>query len=313
MPEDPQAQLKAYSVLESMTYTAAAALLFNGICLVLFSSAVFFLLKTKTIASRIFLAISIVLVIFSIIQTILDIAGAAAFSRLMRAIISGDTAEYLLSLQNNWARLYNARAGLTVTNNAISDCIFLYRCAVIWTSSPYRNVVVGVPAVLILATLIVGYLSIFLIDVIISIPYIMAFITNALLLGLTVGRIWRKGRDATLLLGPDAGARYTATIAIILLYVLIILIYLISLNVTDQNATVPSIVWGAIPQVLNIIPLMIMVRVGIARTFAEQESRGSVPLFNASAPLISKSEDSEYSGRPSGAYSARGAYSEVDA
>ncbi|KAJ7708073.1 hypothetical protein B0H17DRAFT_1031649 [Mycena rosella] len=312
------AQTLPFATLEAMAYTAAAALFFNGICLLLFALAIFYLLQTKTVASRIFIAASVVLVIFALTQVIVDVVLAHKISQLVQSAAGGATSDTILSLESSWAYLYRARQALTVTNNAISDCIFLYRCAAVWASSHYRLTFVAIPAFLVLTTMVLGYISLFVIAMPLNAPFIMAFITNLVLLGLTAGRIWRKGREATLLLGARAGARYTTTIAIIcessLLYVLTILIYLIAVNVVGPAAPVPSVAWGALPQIFNIIPLMIMVRVGMARAFAEtQDSHGSVPLSSAAnAPLMFKPGGSEYSERPSGAYSGRGAYSKVD-
>ncbi|KAJ6587508.1 hypothetical protein DFH09DRAFT_1141235 [Mycena vulgaris] len=293
-----------YPGLKAQLYAAAAALFFNGICLLLFSLAVFFLRQTKTQASSIFLALSVVLVLFALCQVMIDVALAAMFSQFVQGAIDGtEIAGPVLSKQvANWSHLYSVRQALTVTNNAISDCLFLYRCAVIWASSAYAKIIIAIPALLVLATMIVGYVATFVISVSVNLPYSMALVTNVVLLGLTAGRIWSKGRDATLLLGPRAGQRYTNTIAIIcessLLYVVTITLYLITVNAQEASAPLPNLVWGAIAQVVNIVPMMIIVRVGIAKNYSEQQSRGSggsVPLSSARSPLIFKGRNEAYS------------------
>jgi len=96
----------------------------------------------------------------------------------------------------------------------------------------------------------------------------LALLTNFVLLSLTAGRIWRKGRQATVVLGAEAGGRYKHTLEIIcessLLYFLVVLVYLIS-SVVQPISPFTGLTWGALAQVVNIVPMMIFVRVGMAR------------------------------------------------
>ncbi|KAJ7495542.1 hypothetical protein FB451DRAFT_1550911 [Mycena latifolia] len=80
-----------------------------------------------------------------------------------------------------------------------------------------------------------------------------------------------------------------------LFYVLTILLYFISALTMDVGAAfLPNFAWGAIPQVFNIMPLMITVRVRFARVVAERQQAAS--SSNMSTPLIFKPGPSEYSG-----------------
>ncbi|KAJ7495534.1 hypothetical protein FB451DRAFT_1550905 [Mycena latifolia] len=287
-----------YKEVQSQLYTAAGALFFNGICLLLFALAVYFLVQIKTASSHLFLGVSAVLVAFALTHFIIDIVLASRMSELFDAVLA-DPAADVSAIETRWARLFSARQALTVTNkgrpnSAFADGVFLYRCYVIWTTSRFRITVVAVPALLVLITMVMGYVAVAVVPVPMILPYALALITNLVLLGLTAGRIWRKGRDATLLLGQRAGARYTTTMAIIcessLLYVLTLLIYFIPASTMPVDAALPNFVWGAMPQVLNIIPLVILVRVGLARVFVERQQAGG----GLAAPLISKSGASEY-------------------
>ncbi|KAJ7196372.1 hypothetical protein GGX14DRAFT_700562 [Mycena pura] len=102
----------------------------------------------------------------------------------------------------------------------------------------------------------------------------MALVTNFVLLCLTAGRIWRKGRQASVVLGAGSGRRHNTALAIIcessLLYVLAVFIYLLSVVTQDAFAILQNITWGALAQVVNIVPMMIMVRVGMSRAFDAQ-------------------------------------------
>ncbi|KAJ7495532.1 hypothetical protein FB451DRAFT_1550904 [Mycena latifolia] len=286
--------MSTYQVLQSQLYTAAGALFFNGICLLLFALAVYLILQTKAASSHLFLGVSVVLAAFALTHLIIDIVLACMMSEMMGAVLADTDPADIAAMEKRWARLYVAREALTATNNAIGDGVFLYRCAVIWATSRFRIAAVAIPAVLVVATMVASYITIATFALSINLPYVLALITNLVLLGLTAGRIWRKGRDATLLLGQRAGAKYTTTMAIIcessLLYVLTLLIYFISANTMSLEAALPNFVWGAMPQALNIIPLMILVRVGLARALVERQQAGGGLV----APLISKSGASEY-------------------
>ncbi|KAJ7087953.1 hypothetical protein B0H15DRAFT_1022555 [Mycena belliarum] len=291
--------LLVYAALESQIYTAAAALFFNGICLLLFALAVYFLRQTKAVSGPLFLGVAGVLVAFALAHLIVDLKLASISSESMQAALGDVAYERTLAIGAHWASVYSARQALTVTNNAIADGVFLYRVYTIWSTSRFHKLVVGICSFLILVTMIMGYISCAIVSVSMNFPYGLALITNFVLLGVTAGRIWRKGRDVVLLLGPSAGARYTTAIAMIcessLLYVLTIFIYFISANTLNIRAPLPNLAWGALPQIFNIVPLMIIVRVGIARVFAERSAASSVASGGTSTPLVTKSGASAYS------------------
>ncbi|KAJ7779709.1 hypothetical protein B0H16DRAFT_1499644 [Mycena metata] len=265
-----------YAFFKGQLYSAAAALFFNAICLLLFSFAVFFLLKTKTRASQLFLILAVILVLFAVTQAILDVAIAAAMSDLVENLVASDSATQMLSLEQRWARLYIARESLLAFNNAITDGLLLYRCAVVWASSRYVKFVVVIPSLLILATFGLGLWGTFSSTSDTVAPYIMALVTNSVLLALSAGRIWSKGRQAAVVLGPAARQRYTRTVEIIcessLLYLLNVVVYMIADATQKSETPILGLSWGALAQVVNIVPMMIMVRVGIATSLGEGES-----------------------------------------
>ncbi|KAJ7673947.1 hypothetical protein DFH06DRAFT_1467319 [Mycena polygramma] len=290
-----------YKLLKSQLYAASAALFFNGICLLLFSFAVFLLLKTKTRASRLFLALAVVLVLFTLSQACLDVALAVVFSQMVEPLVDSGSDTQLLSTENTWARMYVAREALLAINNAITDGLLLYRCAAIWAPSRYAKLVTGGVSLLIVSTFVAGLYLTFSMDKNFTIPYIAALVTNLALLVLTAGRIWRKGRQATVVLGAEAGAKYNKTTAIIcessLLYFVNVLIYLIAGVTLQPEAALVNLSWGSLPQVVNIVPMIIMVRVGMTRISGEQEPEGRTlygdnagrygmnPISEASTPL----------------------------
>ncbi|KAJ6452132.1 hypothetical protein C8R47DRAFT_1329540 [Mycena vitilis] len=292
---------KLYKLLKAQLYAASAALFFNGICLLLFSFAVFLLLKTKTRASRLFLALAVALVLFALSQACLDVAIVVVFSQMVEPFLDSGSDTRILSTELIWARMYVAREALLAINNGITDGLLLYRCAAIWAPSRYTKLVIGGVSLLIVSTFVAGIYSTFFIESNSSIPYIAALVTNLALLVLTAGRIWRKGRQATVVLGAEAGAKYYRTTAILcessLLYFVNVLIYLIAGVTLQPETALVNLSWGSLPQVVNIVPMIIMVRVGMTKISGEQgpEGRtfyggnpgryGMTPISEASTPL----------------------------
>jgi len=138
-----------------------------------------------------------------------------------------------------------------------------------------------VPGTLILATVVVGCISglgyyrliklNFSIDT--RVPFIMGGITNILMMCLTAGRIWYIRRQGRILSGQTFRRRYDTTVAIILesglLYCLFIILYVISVTVNNgsPSATVfNGVSWGLVQLGVNIVPTLILVRVGMGRS-----------------------------------------------
>ncbi|KAJ7930389.1 hypothetical protein B0H13DRAFT_1858797 [Mycena leptocephala] len=284
-----------------------AALFFNGwrhslpphslmaidrrIYLILFAFVIFFLQKAKTRASRLFLILSVVLVLFALAHVVLDVTLAVIFLQVKQNLVDSGSATNVLSVFQTWVHIYEAREVLIAVNNTITDTVLislkLYRSAAIWGSSRHSRIMTAFPSLLILSTLMVGLWGIFGIDTNTPIPFSLALVTNFLLLGLTAGRIWIKGRQATVVLGVQAGRRYNRTLEIM------------GLVITGPNSTqmrvqlavlrkrarlldrkryttvggspVTGVAWGALAQVVNTVPMMIIVRVGISGNTGEQE------------------------------------------
>ncbi|KAJ6462598.1 hypothetical protein C8R45DRAFT_527820 [Mycena sanguinolenta] len=239
-----------------------------GICLLLFSLAMVFLQQTKTCSSRMILILAVVLVLFALAQAFLDVAGAVTLLRVTQTFVDKTSSTDVSAGYELYARISIARAALISLNNAITDSLLLYRCATIWRSTPYIRFVIGIPSVLILSTLAAGLWETFWIVSNTPIPFVLSLATNFVLLGLTAGRIWSQGRKATVVLGVQASRRYNTILEIIcessLLYFVSISVYLIA-SITQTDSPIQGVAWGALAQVVNIVPMMIIVRVGMAR------------------------------------------------
>jgi len=173
-------------------------------------------------------------------------------------------------------------------NNLVTDLLFLYRCYLIWGS---RRRILVLPGMFIFATVVVGSItgleyagsitSNSSIDR--RVPVGMAGITNILLMCLTAGRIWYIRRQTRPLTEQSSQKRYGTAIAIIfesgVLYSLCVIIYVIStsINSTSASASLPQqtyasrtifkgVAWAMVQIGVNIVPTLILVRVGLGRS-----------------------------------------------
>ncbi|KAJ7815707.1 hypothetical protein B0H14DRAFT_3475971 [Mycena olivaceomarginata] len=250
---------------QSQAYTASAAVVLS----------VFFLVKMNTRLSRLFLALAVLLELLALSQALLDMALAILSSRMVNTLLDGGSKAAVLSMQHKHVRVSLARQALLAINNTITDSLFLYRCAVIWALSPCSKVVVAIPSVLILFTAVVGLYGTFSKSINSPwVPYFLALLTNFVLLALTAGRIWSKSRKATLALGTKAGHRYHKILEILqssFLYFIHVLVYMIAILTVPILTPLPSLVWGSMAQIVNIVPMMVMLRVGMARDSTRQD------------------------------------------
>ncbi|KAJ7816117.1 hypothetical protein B0H13DRAFT_2137182 [Mycena leptocephala] len=186
---------------------------------------------------------------------------------------------HLAQLQGTWKDI------IILVNNFAADGFFVYRCYVIWSGSPYRRWIIGVPLLLLLSTTIYGITttSLFLANVPLA-PFflngsnivvvsICVVTTNLLLTGLTAGRIWWMRRYLQVIGEPKLIHRYKTAIKMLfessLLYFVIVLVFL-SIQILGSPATFESpfiaLFSGASPQLMNIMPTLMIVRVNLARS-----------------------------------------------
>ncbi|KAJ7480297.1 hypothetical protein B0H11DRAFT_2280613 [Mycena galericulata] len=182
-----------------------------------------------------------------------------------------------VSIIKEFNNLYAVSKFLLVTNNLVTDSLFVYRCFVVWG----RNVrIVIAPILMLFATTVLGYLVSYEevlferggLDV--RVPYIMGILTNIILMALTAGRIWWIRRDARVLSESASVRTYNIVIAIILesgaIYCFTVLVYVICDSVSSVgNSSKISILWAALPQIVNIAPTLIILRVGLGRAFED--------------------------------------------
>ncbi|KAJ7085329.1 hypothetical protein C8R43DRAFT_1051517 [Mycena crocata] len=206
---------------------------------------------------------------------------------------SSDTSSHLLHLYQTIALTQDI---ILATNNLMTDLLFLYRCYVIWGS---RKRILVVPSVLILATVVValicglGYYGLINVDFYIDprVPFSMGA-TNILLMSLTAGRIWYIRREGQVVTGQRFRKRYNTAVAIILesglLYCICVIIYVVSVSLNHGStfATIfNGVSWGMVQLGVNIVPTLILVRVGMGRStentapLSQENITVSYPVF----------------------------------
>ncbi|KAF7376741.1 Zn(2)-C6 fungal-type domain-containing protein [Mycena sanguinolenta] len=208
-----------------------------GIYLVLFCRCMYIFYKGKNqiillLAAIIMFTLSTVTIIISLLQ------GASAYG----------------TLGLNLPQLQTAGAIVYVTNNIFADLLLIYRCYVIWNTIW----ITVVPSLLVIATMILGY------SIQLKLFFILSLTTNLLVPTLVAGRLWwiirrirgpsgaatrRKGRNAMVII-LESGLIYSAVVSIHM-------VYFHYSNPTDE------VIFGALGQIVGIVPTLIIVRVGL--------------------------------------------------
>ncbi|KAJ6483291.1 hypothetical protein C8R45DRAFT_1001036 [Mycena sanguinolenta] len=189
-------------------------------------------------------------------------------------------------------RLYNNIAAASmfrvVINNVLTDVLLSYRCYVIWGS---RRIVLIVPGIFILATCVAGFLGTvsryFYLGKLpfsdLRAPFALAGATNLILMCLTAGRIWYMSRDARNVNRRSLHKRYHAVIAMIVesgaLYWSVIILEIVSRSLVSQSSAAEifqGICDGLLDHMINIIPTLIFVRVGMGYGEWRQKSAPAV-------------------------------------
>ncbi|KAJ7022958.1 hypothetical protein C8F04DRAFT_1306995 [Mycena alexandri] len=240
-----------------------------GIYLNLFILAIHTLRRRTTEGNNILLASTWAMVFLSTTQIVLRLFKTAVeIGFVAEHMESGITVP--ASPPQIYESLIVAHEAVLVLNNFVTDTLFLYRCYVIWGS---RRMVVMMPAILILATFVTGFVAISP-QVSQKATVILATATNLCLMILTAGRIWWIRRDAMRVAADTALLnRYTTVFAIVLESGALYFIPAI-LTVIVYQWNIPfHVLEGLGAYLINIIPTLIIVRVGLGRSIQDTVER----------------------------------------
>ncbi|KAJ7835250.1 hypothetical protein B0H14DRAFT_2590393 [Mycena olivaceomarginata] len=201
--------------------------------------------------------------------------------QLLRTWVHEGISERVVALGNTFTSVQDVRQNTLTANNTIADLLFLYRCWHMWSTHRHARLIMCIPLVFIFVTTLLGCLvSLHKIDT--RIVYISALITNTLLLGLTertpAGRILWKGRQESLVM--DCRVRipqkHNTTVEIILestlLYLICNLIYVIAFGIEKPYSAFGLICWGSLGQLVNIIPMIIIVRAAVVKNLGTSDT-----------------------------------------
>ncbi|KAJ7723082.1 hypothetical protein B0H16DRAFT_1599489 [Mycena metata] len=279
--------------------------------IVLFCLAAYLLLYHRSLGGAgrtIFVVVTFIMAVLATSQVVMQISTAVLAIRIFRLAIEGvvwpNGRAFTLTML--YDKIYAAGDLVLVTNNPLI-MPQIYRCFIVWG----RNLrIVILPVLMLIVSTVLGYIAVIGDDYIDTTLRLdarwalgMIFLTNVLLMILTAGRIWWIRRDAALVLDPAYIRKYDTVIALILesgaLYCLTIILYLIFVPL-HPSETSTVVIRAIMPQVMNIAPTLIIVRVGLDKgakdTASDRTPRMSPPprravtrgnTFNDEAPTPS--------------------------
>ncbi|KAJ6524195.1 hypothetical protein B0H19DRAFT_1085405 [Mycena capillaripes] len=252
----------------------SSTLLLYALYVVLFLFSIY-TLRRQIPAGKILRVAAWAMFLLASASTVVACLAAGTSMRAVHTVVEGSPPTPVL-------RQYHAlRLGqdiILAMNNLVTDLLFLYRCFVIWGA---RRGILVLPGMFIFATVVVGcisalqYAGLITLDPSVDprVPVSMAGVTNFLLVCLTAGRIWYIRRETKALTGQSFHKRYATAIAIVLesgvLYSLCVIIYVISTSIETESASetiFKGLAWSMVQIGVNIVPTLILVRVGMGRS-----------------------------------------------
>ncbi|KAJ6601222.1 hypothetical protein DFH09DRAFT_1302522 [Mycena vulgaris] len=260
-------------------FEAMSELFFYGILLVLVAFAVNLLARRQAAGGLILGVATAVMFLLATVQLAARIQATIEASRVFYLAVQGEIApesKIARAAMKRWVDLNFAEDVLLVTNNLVTDGVLIYRCYLIWGRNKY--ILIG-PGLLLLVTSILSYVSAVEGDypsaagptIDLRIGFILSVFTNLLLVGLTAGRIFYTRHKARGILKNDVLRRYNTATAMILESGGLVCAWTLAYVVVRSIS--PPTVWrvfrGGLAQMLNIVPTLIVVRVGLGHTIEE--------------------------------------------
>jgi hypothetical protein len=271
-------------------FSVMSEMLFYGILLVLVAFAANLLLRRHATGGRVLLYSTAAMFLLATLQFMFRILAArkayTVFYLAAAGQFSPESAAAREAAAQNLAFNF-VEDMLLVTNNALTDGVLIYRCWLIWESNYYAIIA---PSIMLLLTTILSYLSAVEGDypsasgpaVDLRIGFLLGLLTNLVLVGLTAGRIYHK-RRLVRNLETAVVRRYNTAVAMVLESGTILTLWVV-IYVILRSMNVPPTVWrvfrGGLAILLNIVPTLIVVRVGLGHSINESE-RTRVSTFKA--------------------------------
>ncbi|KAJ7787678.1 hypothetical protein B0H14DRAFT_3892934 [Mycena olivaceomarginata] len=279
---DPDKFAEYWDFDRALVYGTSVEVLFYGVLLVLFCIAAHALYHWTSGARKSLAIATSAMAVFATLQVVLHVQDTVLGLKIIRFATEGEvlTAPLVLGTTNLYGQLNSAKVFILVTNNIVTDGLFIYRCFLVWGR---RVGVVILPMLMLLATTVLGYLSAYESPYFIDdrVAFEMALVTNIVLMILTAGRIWWIRRDARIVLGSAHVRKYDTVIAIMC----------VASSLTQYIGFKADIRLesGAIycASIINIAPMLIVVRVGLQGRNVEDsitQRRRTLPGERVEAP-----------------------------
>jgi len=262
---------------------SAISLFLGGVYLLLGVVAFYLFSRRNTKGRVIFMGAIGVMLCLAISELALQIIVTSVSMRLLYSTADNlDTISFLrqqASLEHMYNMLVFVEDLMLVTNNAVADGLFAYRCYIIWGAG-YNKQVIALPALLLLVTTALGFITAYSNNVLDAgshimdsrIGFVFAVVTNLMLTGLTAGRIWWTRRELRIVGQDKFTQRYTTAISVLLesgaAYCLFLILVIVALSygrkaTSGPTATLASFSYGAAGQLVNIVPTVFIVRLGL--------------------------------------------------
>ncbi|KAJ6628629.1 hypothetical protein B0H10DRAFT_161518 [Mycena sp. CBHHK59/15] len=241
---------------------AIAEVLLYGVLVVLVAFAAYVLCLRKAAGSVALAAATGVMFILATVQLATRLRTTIFAFKVFHLAVQGEIApqsRVASAAMEQYVAFNFVEDILLVTNNLVTDGVFIYRCFLIWGRNLY---VVSVPAVMLLLTTVLSYISAYEGDypsaggphIDLRIGFMLSVLTNIVLVGLTAGRIWHTQRTTRSFLPSSVGRRYNTATTMIL----------------ESGAILCAwVVAGGLAQIVNIVPTLIIVRVGLGNSLKE--------------------------------------------
>ncbi|KAJ7799259.1 hypothetical protein B0H14DRAFT_3156586 [Mycena olivaceomarginata] len=220
----------------------------------LFFFAIYTLGRRKTAGKKVLLGFTWATAVLGTTQMALRLGSSVLGVRALLQLIEQTTSIRALEVAGT---LRFTQPVIFAINNLVTDTLLLYRCYMIWGS---RWKVVAVPGCLVVATFVIGCVSAASFNLSYSssfgrLPYILATVTNLVLMLFTAGRIWWIRRDIMHMnLNQRIRDCYSRVIAMILESGAIYCIFTIVLATTVQLGIFVILEAAAI-HLVNIMPV----------------------------------------------------------
>ncbi|KAJ7763903.1 hypothetical protein B0H14DRAFT_3510555 [Mycena olivaceomarginata] len=283
----------SWGQVSPILYGTAVELIFYVVFVAMFVLAMYIYHCNKVTATRFLLYSTSAMFVLGTMQITLKVVIAAIVLHTVKLAVQGGSLVRSTSVHDRLAfvryLILNANKsvggtllfymGLKVikSRSALTDSLFIYRCYVVWGRTLS---IIFLPIAMLVTTTVLGFITTVRFadyqfnsefNPTIFASFAMSVLTNCTLTALTAGRMWWVGREVRRVSNLPGTRSYNTAVVMILesgsLYSVCVIALVVSgAFLPNPSATVVNnVLTGAMPQVVNIVPTLIAVRVGLSR------------------------------------------------